>query len=74
MATVGNQAEMPFLEHLEELRWRIMWSLLALAICVVASCVVLLRYDALRLLAQPILPSVPDRHLITTHPPAPSRS
>lgn len=68
MATVGNQAEMPFLEHLEELRWRIMWSLLALAVCVVASFVVLLRYDAIRLLAQPILPYVPDRHLITTHP------
>jgi len=68
MATVGNQAEMPFLDHLEELRWRIMWSLLALAICVVASFVVLLKYDAIRILAQPILPYVPDQHLITTHP------
>jgi sec-independent protein translocase protein TatC len=68
MATVGNQAEMPFLEHLEELRWRIMWSLLALVICVVVSFVVLLRYDAIKILAQPILPYVPDRHLITTHP------
>lgn len=68
MATVGNQAEMPFLEHLEELRWRIMWSLLALAICVVVSFVVLLRYDAIRILALPILPYVPDQHLITTHP------
>ncbi len=68
MATVGNQAEMPFLEHLEELRWRIMWSLLALVICGVVSFVVLLRYDAIKILAQPILPYVPDRHLITTHP------
>lgn len=68
MATVGNQAEMPFLEHLEELRWRIMWSLLALAICVVVSFVILLRYDAIRILALPILPYVPDQHLITTHP------
>lgn len=68
MATVGNQAEMPFLDHLEELRWRIMWSLLALVVCVGLSFVVLLKYDAIRFLALPILPYVPDEHLITTHP------
>ena len=33
----SNQAEMPFLDHLEELRWRILWSLLALVIGVVVS-------------------------------------
>jgi sec-independent protein translocase protein TatC len=68
MATVGNQAEMPFLEHLEELRWRILWSLLALVIGVGVSFVVLLKYDAIRYLALPILPYVPDGHLISTHP------
>ncbi len=68
MATVGNQAEMPFLDHLEELRWRIMWSLLALVICVGVSFVVLLRYDAIKFLALPILPYLQDERLITTHP------
>ncbi|MEX0891879.1 MAG: hypothetical protein WEB88_06870, partial [Gemmatimonadota bacterium] len=28
----GDAAEMPFLDHLEELRWRVLWSLLALAV------------------------------------------
>ena len=68
MATVGNQAEMPFLDHLEELRWRIMWSLLALVICVGVAFVVLLRYDAIKFLALPILPYLQDERLITTHP------
>ena len=27
------RGEMPFLDHLEELRWRILWSLLAIAVC-----------------------------------------
>jgi len=27
-----NAAEMPFLDHLEELRWRIIWSLAALVV------------------------------------------
>ncbi len=68
MAKVGNQAEMPFLDHLEELRWRIMWSLAVLVVCVVASFIVLLRYDAIKWLALPILPYVPDGRVITTHP------
>jgi sec-independent protein translocase protein TatC len=59
---------MPFLEHLEELRWRILWSLLALIIGVVVAFTVLLKYDAIKFLAQPILPYLPDGRLITTHP------
>lgn len=66
--TVGQQAEMPFLEHLEELRWRILWSLLALIVGVGAAFFVLLKYDAIKFLAQPILPFLPDGKLITTHP------
>ena len=37
-----NSTEMPFLDHLEELRWRIIWSLLALVVCVGAAFAVLL--------------------------------
>ena len=65
---VGTQAEMPFLEHLEELRWRILWSLLAVILGVGVAFFVLLRYDAIKFLAQPILPYLPDGKLITTHP------
>ncbi|MCC6317762.1 MAG: twin-arginine translocase subunit TatC [Gemmatimonadaceae bacterium] len=64
----GTQAEMPFLEHLEELRWRILWSLLALIVGVAVSFTVLLKYDAILLLVRPIQPFLPDGKLITTHP------
>jgi len=32
MSRHNPRGEMPFLEHLEELRWRILWSLLAIAV------------------------------------------
>ena len=70
MAKVGYQAEMPFLEHLEELRWRLMWSGLALVITVAASFVVLLKYDAIQYLAMPVLPYLQEKKLIYTHPAA----
>ncbi len=47
---------MPFLEHLEELRWRILWSLLALAAGAVVGFVVVSRFDVLGLLVRPIRP------------------
>ena len=68
MAKVGNQSEMPFLEHLEELRWRIMWSLLALILCVGVSFAILLKYDAIKFLAQPVLPYLQGAKLVYTHP------
>lgn len=67
-AKVGSQAEMPFLEHLEELRWRILWSLLALIVGVGVAFTVLLKYDAIKILSLPILPYLPNGRLITTHP------
>jgi len=45
MASTKESAEMPFLDHLEELRWRIIWSLLAVVLCVVAAFIVLQRFD-----------------------------
>lgn len=68
MADVGSQAEMPFLEHLEELRWRIMWSMLALLIGVGVSFYFLFKYDAIKLLAQPVLPYLQGQKLVYTHP------
>jgi sec-independent protein translocase protein TatC len=47
-------AEMPFLDHLEELRWRILWSLLALIVMGMLSFFVVMKYDVIGLLKQPI--------------------
>jgi sec-independent protein translocase protein TatC len=73
MAAVGQQAEMPFLDHLEELRWRIMWSLLALIIGVVVAFSLLVRFDVILLLERPILPYLNGQKLVYTHPADPFR-
>ncbi len=48
--------EMPFLDHLEELRWRILWSAVALVIGAVAGFLLVSRFDVLALLVRPIQP------------------
>jgi sec-independent protein translocase protein TatC len=45
---------MPFLDHLEELRWRILWSLMALVICSIAAFALVYYFEVLELLVQPI--------------------
>ena len=47
---------MPFLDHLEELRWRILKSLIAVVICSVIGWVIVERVDIIGLLKQPIAP------------------
>ena len=65
----GSQAEMPFLDHLEELRWRIIWSLLALVIGVAVSFYALFSHEDILLLLQgPVQPYLDGRKLIYTHP------
>jgi sec-independent protein translocase protein TatC len=64
----GNNAEMPFLDHLEELRWRIIWSLAALIIGVVAAFVFLQKFDIFKFLEGPILPYLAGNKLKYTHP------
>ncbi len=51
----GNnpRAEMPFLDHLEELRWRILWSLLAVIVGALAGLFLVLYFDVAHLLMQP---------------------
>ncbi len=67
-------AEMPFLDHLEELRWRLLWSLLALVVGVVVAFLVMSRFDVIRLLQQPILPFLRTTgKLVYTHPADPFR-
>ncbi len=62
------KGEMPFLDHLEELRWRILWSLLALVVGSVIGFVVVQHFDVLGLLKRPISPFLPDDKLFITRP------
>ena len=48
--------EMPFLEHLEELRWRIIYSLGALLVTTCIGFLVVTKFDVLQLLIRPITP------------------
>src|SRR5512143_1465474 len=64
----GGNAEMPFLDHLEELRWRIIWSLVALILGVVAAFIVLQKFDIFKFLEGPILPYLQGNKLKYTHP------
>jgi sec-independent protein translocase protein TatC len=65
---MGSSAEMPFLDHLEELRWRIIWSLAALVVGVGVAFFIVLRFDLLQWLQGPILPYLHGRRLMVTHP------
>ena len=60
--------EMPFLDHLEELRWRIIWSLAALIVSVGVAFWVLLQFDVIGVLERPILPYLHGHKLVYTHP------
>jgi sec-independent protein translocase protein TatC len=64
----GKQAEMPFLEHLEELRWRIIWSLAALAVGVGLGFWVMLRFEVVTFLLKPVEPYLGGKQLIITNP------
>lgn len=59
---------MPFLEHLEELRWRLIWAVGALMIGVAVGMVVCTRIDVLAYLAAPGLKAMHGQQLIVTHP------
>ncbi len=62
--TGRSAAEMPFLDHLEELRWRILWSLLALAVTTVAAFFVVQQFNVIGLLMDPIRPYLPAEKLM----------
>ena len=68
MATEQNNAEMPFLDHLEELRWRILWSLAALIVAVIAAFIALQKFDIFMFLERPILPYLGGNKLKYPHP------
>ena len=70
MPRTAADTEMPFLDHLEELRHRLFWIVGAVVVAVVLSFVVLSRggFDVVAILARPIEPYLGGRRLVFTHP------
>ena len=64
----SETGEMPFLDHLEELRWRIIYSLVSLLVTVGIGFYVAIRWDIITVLARPVLPLIPEHKLVYTHP------
>ena len=56
-------AEMPFFDHLEELRWRLLYVVIALAIGAGIGFWVVMEYDVLGVLIDPIKPFLGDSRL-----------
>ncbi len=65
---MGSSAEMPFLDHLEELRWRIIWSLAALVVGVGVAFFIVIKFNLLLWMQGPMLPYLHGRRLVYTHP------
>lgn len=58
-----SSGDMPFLDHLEELRWRILWSLIAIVIFSVIGFFLVTRFALLGILIAPIEPFLDDSKL-----------
>ncbi len=68
-STVGG--EMPFLDHLEELRWRILWSFLAVGVATVVGFLIVHYLGVLGLLMRPIRPFLNGTDLLFFNPTTP---
>ena len=64
----NSAGEMPFLDHLEELRWRLIWSLGSLVVGLVAGFVIVVKVQLIRILQQPIAPLLAGNKLVITNP------
>jgi len=60
--------QMPFLDHLEELRFRLFWIVGALLLAVIVSFWLVLKFNLLLLLQRPILPYLDGAPLVVTNP------
>jgi sec-independent protein translocase protein TatC len=69
-ARVAAETEMPFLDHLEELRHRLFWIAGAILVSIILMYVLLSskRVDLIGFLSQPIKPYLRNGSLIYTHP------
>ena len=70
---VRPQGEMPFLDHLEELRWRIIWSLVAVLVGFVVGFFVVTKFDVVGILKAPVAPFlvITNSRLVFTSPTEP---
>lgn len=59
----NRTAEMPFLDHLEELRWRIIKILAALMVCALFGFWIVTHFNVLELLIRPLRPVIGDQKL-----------
>jgi len=57
------RGEMPFLDHLEELRWRIIWSAGAVAVCTLVGFVLVNHFGVVQLLILPVQPLLDGQKL-----------
>src|SRR3954454_7382447 len=64
----SQSGEMPFLDHLEELRWRIIYSLGALVIGIAVGFLVTFKLDLIGVLQRPVHPYLRGQTLVFTHP------
>jgi len=64
-------AEMPFLDHLEELRGRLIWVAAAVLLLSVAGFFIVSEFDVIGLLKRPIEPLIPEGMLLFTSPTEP---
>jgi len=64
-------AEMPFLDHLEELRWRLIWSLVALGVATAVGLLIVTKLDVIGVLERPIRHLLPEQKLLFTSPTTP---
>ena len=64
----SQSGEMPFLDHLEELRWRIIYSLGALVVGVAVGLLLSFKFDLIHWLELPVLPYLHGHNLVYTHP------
>lgn len=66
-----TQAEMPFLDHLEELRSRLIWSVLALLVGLVLGLISVAEFNVLEIVEAPIRDLLPNESLSFTSPVTP---
>lgn len=62
---------MPFLDHLEELRWRILWCLVALGVATIVGLVVVVHFEVFEILVRPIRPYLAGERLVYFNPATP---
>ena len=60
--------DMPFLDHLEELRKRLLKMIVAAIICVGIALLLVIKFDFIGILEKPIVPYLQGRRLVFTHP------